>query len=71
MHRLTGDDRTDLNAVLEIARLRQEGIAALAIAVQHSDTPPALLEQADRVVQGVEGMLALLRTIVVLLCSSC
>jgi len=59
-----GDDRTDLDAVMEISRLRQQGIAALAIVVQHSDTPPALLEQADLVVQGVDGMAELLRQIV-------
>lgn len=62
-----GDDRTDLDAVVEVARLRQEGIAALSIAVQQSDTPPALIEQADIVVQGVEGMLDVLRTIVAML----
>lgn len=59
-----GDDRTDLDAVLEIVRLRQEGTAALAIIVQHADTLPALLENGDMVVQGVEGMALLLREIV-------
>jgi trehalose 6-phosphate phosphatase len=62
-----GDDRTDLDAVLEIARLRQEGIAALAIVVQHPDTLPEMLANADIVVQGVEGMANLLREIVDLL----
>ncbi len=59
-----GDDRTDLNAVLEIGRLRQEGKAALAIVVQHPDTLPAMLEHADIIVQGVDGMAQLLREIV-------
>lgn len=58
-----GDDRTDLYAMQEIERLRNEGTAALAIAVQHSDTLPGILEYADIVVQGVEGMVALLREI--------
>ncbi len=62
-----GDDRTDLDAVQEIARLRQDGITALAIVVQHADTLPALLEHADIVVQEVEGMVALLRQMVELL----
>ncbi len=62
-----GDDHTDLDAVLEISRLRWHGISALAVAVQHSDTPPELLEHADLVVQKVEGMVALLREIVALL----
>ncbi|MGH2509411.1 MAG: trehalose-phosphatase [Ktedonobacteraceae bacterium] len=59
-----GDDRTDLDAVLEIARLKQEGVLALSIVVQHTDTLPALLENADMIVQEVEGMVDLLRQIV-------
>lgn len=62
-----GDDRTDLDAIAEIARLREEGIAALAVAVQHSDSLPELLERADLKVQGVDGMVRLLREIVELL----
>lgn len=64
-----GDDRTDLDAVLEIARLRQEGRVALAVVVQHPDTLPALLEHADIVVQEVEGMVELLQEIVAKLTS--
>ena len=69
LHGITfaGDDRTDLDAVLEIARLRQEGIAALAIVVQHPDTLPEMLANADIVVQGVEGMANLLHKMVELL----
>ena len=59
-----GDDRTDFDAVVEISRLREEGTAALSIVVQHADTPPELLEHADIVVQGVEGMVDLLRKMV-------
>ncbi len=59
-----GDDHTDLDAVLEIERLRQHGIAALAIAVQHNDTPRELLAHADITVHGVAGMVELLRKIV-------
>lgn len=55
-----GDDRTDLHGILEVERLRQDGYAAHSIAVQHPDTPPALLEHADTVVQGVEAMVQLL-----------
>jgi trehalose 6-phosphate phosphatase len=60
-----GDDHTDLDAVLEIERLRQHGMDALAIVVQHNDTPPELLAHADITVGGVEGMVELLRKIVV------
>jgi trehalose 6-phosphate phosphatase len=59
-----GDDHTDLDAILEIERLRQHGMAALAIAVQHNDTPRELLAHADITVHGVAGMVELLREIV-------
>lgn len=59
-----GDDRTDLDAMLEIERLRQEGVRGLAVAVQAADTFPALLEHADRVVQGVEEMVQFLGELV-------
>jgi trehalose 6-phosphate phosphatase len=62
-----GDDRTDLDAVVEITRMRKEGIAALSIVVQHHDTLPELLGQADIVVQGVPGMVELLREMVEML----
>lgn len=62
-----GDDRTDLDAVVEITKMRKEGIAALSIVVQHPDTLPDLLEQANIVVQGVPGMAQLLREIVEIL----
>ena len=62
-----GDDRTDLDAVTEITRMRKEGIAALSIVVQHHDTLPELLAQADIVVQEVPGMVELLRKMVTML----
>jgi trehalose 6-phosphate phosphatase len=59
-----GDDRTDLDAMLELARLRTSGLATFSIAVQHPDTIPQLLQQADLVVQEVDGMINVLRGIV-------
>ncbi len=59
-----GDDLTDLDAVIEIPRLRDTGVDALSIVVQHADTPPALLAHADLLVPGVQGMAALLEQIV-------
>lgn len=59
-----GDDRTDLDAVLEIKQLRQEGLTALSIVVQHTDTIPALLEHGDIIVNGVEEMAEQLHSIV-------
>ena len=67
-----GDDSTDLDAVLEVARLREEKkiVAGLSVVVQHADTLPAMLEHADIVVQEVEGMVRLLREMVDMLFSS-
>ncbi len=62
-----GDDRTDLNAMLEAEQLRHEGLATYTIVVRHPDTFPAMLKHADEVVEGVEGMAAKLRAIVELL----
>lgn len=59
-----GDDRTDLDAIIEIGRLRQKGLAALAIVVRHVDTLPDLLQYADVVVDGVPEMVELLREMV-------
>lgn len=59
-----GDDRTDLDALNALAVLRTNGLATLGIAVKHPDTPPELLQQADVVVEEVEGMVRLLREIV-------
>jgi trehalose 6-phosphate phosphatase len=62
-----GDDLTDLDAVIEIAKMRRDGIPALSIVVQHPDTLPDLLEQADIIVQGVPGMVDVLREMVEML----
>ncbi len=59
-----GDDRTDIDALLEIERLRHKGVKALGVAVQHSDTLADLLNHADIIVQEVEGMVELLSRIV-------
>ncbi len=59
-----GDDRTDLDAVLETRRLRQEGYTTFAVVVRHHDTMPELLAHADLIVDGVEGMAQLLQEMV-------
>lgn len=59
-----GDDSTDLDALLEINRLRQEGLTGFAIVVKHPDTSPVLLQHADIIVEGVEKMVELLHEIV-------
>ena len=66
-----GDDLTDLDAVLEVERLRVEKkvLAGVSVVVQHADSLPAMLEHADVVVQEVEGMVNLLREMVGMLFS--
>lgn len=65
-----GDDLTDLDAIMEMAELRQQGLTTLAIVAHHPDTLPALLQHADIVVDAVPGMVALLRDMIqILVCS--
>ncbi len=67
-----GDDLTDLDAVLEVGRLREgkQVIAGVSVVVQHADSLPEMLERADIVVQEVAGMVNLLRDIVDILFTS-
>jgi len=51
-----GDDRTDLDAFRALHRWGFErGRRALAVGVSSAEMPPELVEQADLVVEGVEG----------------
>lgn len=56
-----GDSRTDLDALCELVQLRREGKKTLGVVVQHMDTAPELLRQADVIVHEVEGMVAFLQ----------
>jgi len=58
-----GDDRTDLDAVLALEQLRQEGIQTCSVVVKHADTLPDLLAHADVIVDEVPGMVQLLTEI--------
>lgn len=57
-----GDDATDVDAFLEIRKLRDNGsIEGLAIGVESEETPKRLIESADQILKGtneVEGLLA-------------
>lgn len=56
-----GDDTTDLDAFRSLTELQRQGsIQAYRVAVHHPDTPRDLLEQADYLAEGVEGITALL-----------
>jgi trehalose 6-phosphate phosphatase len=54
-----GDDVGDLAAFGALSRLRAAGLATLAVAVRTDESPPALLDEADLIVDGPSGVLAL------------
>ena len=56
-----GDDRTDVDAMQMLASLRAAGrIEAMSIGVRSDEAPSELVEVADALVDGVEGVAALL-----------
>ena len=55
-----GDDLADLEAFASLDRLRAEGVTTVKVAVRSPETPPRLLDDADLVVDGPAGLLALL-----------
>jgi trehalose 6-phosphate phosphatase len=57
---MVGDDLGDLPAFVVVAELAQRGYGGLRVAVRSAEAPPALLEAADLVVDGPEGVLTLL-----------
>jgi trehalose 6-phosphate phosphatase len=56
-----GDDWADLDAFRALDRLEHAGTVAITVAVRGPETPPALLDAADLVVDGPTGLVALLR----------
>lgn len=61
-----GDDLGDVRGLDALARARRDGRlkGAAAIAVRSAETPPALLDAADLVVDGPSSLVALLRRVV-------
>ena len=57
-----GDDEADLDAFAALDRLAP-ATATAKVAVRSAETPNALLEAADIVVEGPAGLLTLLRTL--------
>jgi trehalose 6-phosphate phosphatase len=55
-----GDDVTDVNAFRALQELRKHGVHTAAIAVRSSESPGALLDNADAVIDGVAGAVELL-----------
>jgi trehalose 6-phosphate phosphatase len=55
-----GDDLADLDAFAAMDRLAEGGVTGLRVAVRSEETPDALIEAADVVVEGPRGLLELL-----------
>jgi trehalose 6-phosphate phosphatase len=55
-----GDDLADLDAFAAMDRLAEGGVTGLRVAVRSEETPDALIEAADMVVEGPRGLLELL-----------
>lgn len=58
-----GDDHADLDAFAALDRLARDGIIVVRVAVHGAETPEALVEAADLVVQGPSGLVETLRTL--------
>lgn len=58
-----GDDHADLDAFAALDRLARDGIIVVRVAVHGDETPEALVEAADLVVQGPSGLVETLRTL--------
>jgi trehalose 6-phosphate phosphatase len=56
-----GDDHADLDAFAALDRLAARGIDTVKVAVRGSETPATLVDAADVVVDGPNGLVALLR----------
>jgi len=56
-----GDDEADLDAFAALDRLRSKGLLAVKVAVRGDETPQGLVDSADVVVEGPEGLVELLR----------
>ncbi len=56
-----GDDVADLDAFDALDQLEREGLVTVRVAVRGEETPQALVEAADLVVDGPTGLLELLR----------
>jgi trehalose 6-phosphate phosphatase len=60
-----GDDRTDLDAFRRLRELREDGLlqAVACVGVVSPEAPPELTEEADLIVDGPPGWLAILETL--------
>ena len=56
-----GDDLADLQAFDAVRAARSDGVVGVTVAVRSAETPAPLIDRADMVVEGPEGMVDLLR----------
>jgi trehalose 6-phosphate phosphatase len=61
---VAGDDLGDLSAFAAALELKARGGDALRVAVDSAEAPPALIDQADVIVDGPPGLLEFLRRLV-------
>lgn len=61
---VAGDDLGDLSAFAAAAQLTAKGAHGLRVAVRSAEAPPALLTEADLIVDGPQGLLEFLRRLV-------
>jgi trehalose 6-phosphate phosphatase len=61
-----GDDATDLDAFAALDALVSEGVLdeAVKVGIASNEGPPAIAEQADQVVEGTEGFVAVLEALI-------
>jgi trehalose 6-phosphate phosphatase len=59
-----GDDLADLEAFVTLDNLRKKGVETVRVAVRGAETPQALLDAADEIVEGPEGLVVLLSELV-------
>ena len=67
-----GDDATDLDAFAALDALVEEGTlaAAVKVGVRSAEGPSAIVERADHVVDGTDGFVAVLETLLAAECGS-
>jgi trehalose 6-phosphate phosphatase len=56
-----GDDVADLQAFDAVRAVRSDGVVGVTVAVRSAETPTPLIDRADVVVEGPQGMVDLLR----------
>jgi trehalose 6-phosphate phosphatase len=61
-----GDDATDLDAFAALDALVSEGTldGAVKVGIASNEGPAAIVEQADQVVEGTEGFVAVLEALI-------